>query len=411
LAQVVAVAVFFLNARLIISYLGLDVFGFWALNLSLANLITLINFGSGSTMIKLVAGKNHSPEAQGAIINTMSYLIILPYASIILIILAVYWYDNSIFESLLGHEHSFKILLFIILCSILRIIMNSYFGALDAINKLTFRAIISITTGIWSVFFVYLAISELGLWAVVLAQLLQFSLSTVLSRIVISKTLSEPHFARGEGSKESISDILRFGGKLQLSALPNSANDSFIRIFLGSTLGLESLALFDLAYRVAIYGKMIILSYFNPLVRKFTLDANRGAETKGNLLIELGHSFLIIFPAFLLLLAAAPVLSLIFLEGINLQFIVIFCVLIIGWGIGATGIVATLAARANNIIRWNIISQWLILTGSVLGCVLLFLFGGLSLISACILIASVHAACNLFCFVMEWASIGRLSWR
>jgi O-antigen/teichoic acid export membrane protein len=187
---------------------------------------------------------------------------------------------------------------------------------------------------------------------------------------------------------------------MQTFSLPMTLFDPLLRVLIGRWYGLEFLGLYDLAYKVAGNIRTLIQGYFNPIIPELSSIWTRNKHRA--MIVTINYhkqSSWIIFISFATAIVFSPLLSIILLGQMDMEFIFIFTTIGFSWGLATLFLPTNLLARASDTLYYSILGQILTLLTGILGLYIVSLFNIKMLVPAIVGLSLVLG--NIFGFICE----------
>ncbi len=243
------------------------------------------------------------------------------------------------------------------------LVMNAQNSALDGLGGSFQRAKIMVLCYLLLIISGIILIPFFQIYGLVYSQLLQQAACIVMTRLALRSHVENSNAVPVLWSSREFLEIVRFGSRLQFASIPQIVYEPLTRVLVNHYAGLSYLALFDLAYKVCSYSRLLIEAALTPLVpelavrSKDNVDSGLGLYERAKVLSRWAAFFIC-----LAILLIAPVISIVMLNEISEQFICNLRVFAVAFLALSLGVMPKLFARATGRLRWNITSEWSIAT-------------------------------------------------
>ncbi|GAB5447977.1 oligosaccharide flippase family protein [Gymnodinialimonas sp.] len=360
--SLVLVVSYFVALRMLIQHSGIEYAGLWSLTMGFVTLIRVLDLTGATGLARMVALKRDDPRQAAEYIDTLSLIVLVFYS---LFVIASYVPLHRFFESFLEpamQAEGLAVFAVAMIALPINLVNAAQISAVDGIGRADMRAIINMASMVLFLFLTWILLPQYGILGMAYAQISQFAVALLASRIFLARSVSALSFLPLALSKTAAGETLRYGAKLQLSAIPMAIFDPVARVLLGRVAGLEFLAHYDIAYKLAGYTRNLVRAYLTPMLPQFSRLSVTDEEAGRQLLSETSVSIArVVSVLFVALIAASPLFSLFMFSEISYEFILFTAALSLGWGLTTFGLVTQLYARACNVLRWSIMGQWAML--------------------------------------------------
>jgi O-antigen/teichoic acid export membrane protein len=309
-----ALVVAFLLTPYIVSKLGLQAYGVWALVLVITSYLGLLDFGVGTAFVKYVA--EHEARQDYVALNTfvstgfafylaMSSVIIafaLVFGSVILRLLKIppelmdsAWFVLVVAATILAFSNAFSVFQGVI----------TGLQRLDVLNIITL--VVSVPDIIGTILFLQLGY---GLRGLIVNEVIVFILTTILLVTTAFRLLPGLQLRPVLCTFTSLRRLVSYGLKVQISQLADLASSQMNKLLIGYFLGLSSVSLYELGSKAVLTGKRLSLVMASAILPAASeIEARQDEETLRRLYIR-GSKYLVLIaaPLMLFLLAGAPAL-------------------------------------------------------------------------------------------------------
>ncbi|MER9061659.1 oligosaccharide flippase family protein [Mesorhizobium sp. M0698] len=358
---------YFLVYRLLIAEAGTEVLGLWSLTVGIVAFGRLADVSGGAGLSRMVAIADHDSESAAVYIDTVTIATAILYTAIIVATLIPF--SRMVVASIEDRFHEIGQWLVVVtsMSLFLNVMVSSQLSALDGLHRSDIRSIIQICGFLIFILLSYALIPHIGVKGMALSQVAQFVLVLVLARAVLVAKISGLGFVPMQFSRKAFLETMSYGIKLQVTSLAGLVFDPLSRIMINHFGGLSVLGIYDLAYKITAYTRMLIVSASMPLIPEFSRRYIHDRAAGKNLVNTVFPKFAALTAlAFGMTCLCAPLVSYFVLSQISSIFIINVAVLSIGWYISTLGNVIQLYAQGAGMLRWNIAGQWAIAAGSVI---------------------------------------------
>lgn len=322
----------FLTYMIIDRLLGKEFIGIWALVIATTAFVQIASFGFSTGLVRyipeLLIQQDYS--RLNKMIGTVNFLMI----TLSLPVLIILFFPAKIYAHHLLNEQQFKAfettLIWVASAMVINNLFSVYSSVFDGFQKFGKRSIIQISGWIVFVVTTYFIIPTFGLQGVGIALLFQNVWQYVLALIFIhrEKFLNNPLSVSFDSASFKL--ISSFGFKYQSIGVLSVFLDPIIKYFITRNIGLSGTANFELANKITIQLRNLLVSTNQILVPKLVTE-----NSKGNLNLFFSatvqknttHSIFL----GLITLFFSPVAIWLFFNKIDSTLITIIAVMNVGW--------------------------------------------------------------------------------
>lgn len=291
LGEIWRVASRFILTPVTIRQVGLDGYGTWTLLFSLCAYGSMFNASFGFAYSKYTAEYEHKEDFEG-----LSYIIgsgIALVGGLSLIFSAVLWLVHVPLLSYLNvpdaamSDASIALAL-VILCLFLRMSFGCTFDVLSGLQRADLNYKLNLLgSALEFAVTLPLLLAGKGLVGLAIGYATGQVLTTVLAWWLCRRECPRLPLSPFRVSREGLRLVTLLGGKFQALSFMNIAFDQGIKLLLSRLLGLTSVGVYELAYKLIGLGTTISNSLLGPLMPAFAhLHAGEGAERARSLFIS-----------------------------------------------------------------------------------------------------------------------------
>ena len=355
-AEVVAVAAaLFLTYRVVLQQLGVEALGLWSLVGAVIALSRFADVGISAGLPSRMATAQADGPTVRQWVTTALALNMVTYGVLALLIWVFGSYglaqtdlpELSSATSLLGY---------CVIAFALAGIAGTMGFALIGLRRSDLKSYLVIAGSIIQLIAALLLIPHLGLIGLAAAQIIQSSLYAFVGFIVLLR------FTRDKARPAPVlsihlpaaKDLFLFGLKIQGLNISGFLYEPLTRFMIAYVGGLHLLGLYELASRIVAQARQLAVVPASNLLAVFAARA----KTQ-RLRADYDRAFLITTIAGVGLMctvvASAPIVSLLWLGGLDWQFLGITLALALGWAVNISAIPAYYLGIAQDRLKWNMI--------------------------------------------------------
>lgn len=422
-------AFMFATYKLVMSVLGAEALGIWALVLAFTSVSRLAEFGFATGIVKFVAGYEAQKDYQRAkdFVDT-GILTIAAVAGCLMVLvypLIIHYAANVIPSSAI--EEFEGVLPIAMLSVVFLACSNVVLGALEGLQKYVLRTQLFLLSGALNVISVWVLLPEYGLHGLAVAQFLQSLCLLTTSCIVLSHQHSSYGILPVGWKWEEFKKLISFGVKLQLGSISLLAFDPISKIFLANQASLASVAYYEMANQLVTRVRAILATGNQVVVPEAARISSADGHEKVMSLYMRNVSVItfLAVPGFALLAASSPLIAQLWIGTQDSTFIFCTIVLSIGWllntlaspayfisiGIGKIGfnILAQVSIGLCNLILCIVLSPVYGIFGVLLSATCSLLVGFLILITSFHIQNDIKISAQSFSSYMDWVLLGSAS--
>lgn len=269
----VNIALVFLTYRVLISVGSVALVGIWATTLAWASIIRFGDLGMSNASVRFVARYDLATEKEevhkiistGTLSNTILYLILNIAAYLILLAVLKHAFKDT--EDL---HTALNLLPYLLLGQFFSNAANMLLGILTGLHKGYLAAYLRIVGNIAQLILVVVLIPAFGIVGLAFAQILQFSVMTLIAWAVIGRTAELPRLLPQGIDRRVFREMLGFSISAQFSSIANSLFEPLTKILLSIFASTEVQGLYELAYKSAFLPRNGIVSAVNATLPAMT---------------------------------------------------------------------------------------------------------------------------------------------
>lgn len=388
---------YFIVYRIVISKLGVNFMGIWALILGYTSILSQSVSSITTNLIRKIAGYTES-EFQNKfspLIFNAIFIYLIFFASLLILVLASIF---LLFPKAYLSTVSYQIIFLVIVGNFFTLLTSIFSTALDGRNKFYLKNIYLTIALVTSFIFFIVTVDTLNTWAVASMLLVQSLLSFILifyhTRVKCNLIFSFTFFSLSDAK-----NILHESWKLQVSSLLVLCYEPIIKYFL-SFYGLANVALYEASNKIILQIKnvfiIIIQTLLPNIVSLYKTNKEEFITYYYNLKSTIFQAALLMFATVIIIL---PLISLFFFKVKNDDFFLIFSILSIGSLINTIAILSHIQFIAINKINIPLLSFLAILVSLIIFCPLLgTLLGGIGVIIGVCVSLIVGSLVTILCF-------------
>ncbi len=324
---------------LYLRFVGVELYGLWALLTVIIYFCSIGNFGIDEALIKYVAEEYERKNIE----NSMCYIstgINFLIVSGIIIYVFLNLLKNSL-ETLMNLKGMYasmfhQIFPYIILLSVFIIITNLINSILKAFGRFDQASYILLAGRIAALGFSFLFfLTGYTIWGLFWGQFLSFALILIVSTVLIYRRVGF-YYSPLKNRKHYLVNLLKFGGTLTVSKILSILLEPFIKVVIARYIGLAQVTYFEIANKIVYQIRSLFergISAIMPEVSRLTSVLNDVQKRIFEVMrrVNRTNSFVGLSVFVLLMIAGRPLLQLWLRNEFNNTIVIAFNIIVIGY--------------------------------------------------------------------------------
>lgn len=385
-------ALVFITYRLLLEYLPIEQIGLWALIVGSLAVARLAEFGLGSGIMRFVAGDMAVGAADKAALSVgMAVgcsLGLVIFVGLIAYPLILPWVIAVAPEGLEAATET------LFLTASVAVAIGTpasiFLGAIDGCQRMDIRAGIQISGNILQLVLTAVLLPGGGLAALGYVQVAQASFLLLAGLAVTVYLIGARIGAYWGFDKARLREVITYGGALQLSAIAQMFFEPLTKVLLTALGGLALTGYFDVANRLILQFRGIIIAAYTAVVPHVAARASSADMSDEQISDIYEKSFaLLLFgllPYFAVIAAALPLILRLWTGDFDAMLLTVAIIQLFGWMVNSLNAPAYFMFVALGKVRPLILSHLSIgLVTLVFGSGLGWLFGGFGVLAGAIL--------------------------
>jgi O-antigen/teichoic acid export membrane protein len=360
--------------KLLLRFEGTDALGIWSLVGAYAVAIRLLDVSGSSTIGRFVAvaEQGSAPFGTARYIDTGLIVLVLLYGVLALTIWApLAWLIDIQLPAEKAHIAG-NLLPLTLIGLVANVTAASSADALDGIGRADIRGGLMIVGYLLMLMCAAVLIPAMGLTGLALAQIIQFFVVLASSRMLLVRHVAGLRPIPHTPDIRIVKELASYGMRIQLAGFANFLTDPLAKVLLANFGGLSSVASYELASKIVIQARTLLVSGAMPLIPLF---AKMERLEDPNVIRIIGRGNRWLFPLVGAMIMAsnlsAPFISLIMLGKMDRDLVIMTALLSAGYGLNTFSLFIYLHAQAVGKLRWNIIGQFSIGLTTIAGTLFL----------------------------------------
>jgi len=358
-ALVVMVCVF-LSYRVLIAQEGIAALGLWSLLMIFAGVAGTFDISGVSALARFVA--RHDVEFPQLERAELLHTVLLTGMAINSVILAALLLIAPWALPLLVGPHELgeaRTLVFWV--SALMLVNPLALGittSIDGLMRADVRAILVSAAAVAGLIVSWLAIPRLGIAGLPLGLLVQQGIVIAGGWVILRRTIAGLGWLPWRWEATIFRATTSYALRLNLVGALGLLLEPLARYCINSAGGTSAVGLYELAARLAVQLRSLVISATMPLIPVFAASAEATSPVSIAMLNRAQRLISLAALAVALLSGSgAPLLSLVILGDVSAELLAMNALLALGWSMNVLGVVWYLLAQAQGVLRWNILAH------------------------------------------------------
>lgn len=378
-------AVFFVVFRFLYDSLGIEVIGIWSLVLATTSMSRIGELGLSAGVVRYVAQALSRGDGDRAarIVETVTVTLAVLMGVLLLLV-----YPAC--KALIGYlvpsgrqELAVGILPYALVSLWINIAASVFSGALDGCHRIDLRCL---STGAAHLLFLVLVLAfagPFGLAGVALAQLLQAAVLAVASWLFLRRELPGLQWLPVRWNGGLMREMIGYGVSFQSISIMNLLFEPVAKALLGKFGGLASLGHYEMANKLLLQGRAVIVEAGRILVPSVASMASAGAGAVRELFVtSYRFTFFVSVLFYGMLGTILAGISIIWIGHLEPEFLLYALLLNVGWFVNTLIGPAYFSNLGSGAMRQNVLSHVILgLVASVAGWWFGSLYGGLGVVA------------------------------
>jgi len=350
------VSLFILYKFLIFS-LGADSFGIWSLVMAFSSFAQFANLGLSGTVVKYVAGHIARGDTHKAaeVIQTAAI-------SIFTITGVIVFFAEPVLEMVLplfiaGYPlaQATELLPWALLSFWLMAMAAVFLSALDGYFCVVLKSSILVLVSVLNLLLCLYTVPVYGVKGVAYSTVFANFIALLFGWIAIRNKNVELPAIPYKWRKAVFLEIIGYAGSFQLISIAGMFGESIIKAFLGKFGSLASVGYYEMATRLVLQIRGLLISAYQVLV-PFLANLNERDPGKVMHVYRKAYSLLyyLAFPVFLLLAISMPLVSIIWIGYVDELFVFLGRLVVLGWFLNTLAVPAYVLSLGLGDLRWNV---------------------------------------------------------
>jgi O-antigen/teichoic acid export membrane protein len=368
----ISIGCLFLSYRILIQSQGIGALGLWSFLIAFSGIARVFDVGGGATLARFVARQDQDAglDRRSELIHTLlltSFLINLGTA----IIIGLFGYSLVLPTlEIAEQKDALKILPWIIAIMLISPLNAGASAAVDGLQRADLRSMSATLASIFSLLATWILVPRLGVAGFAFAQILLHLLGYIFCWWILRRAVSGMGYFPTKWRLSFVRETLSYTVKVNGIGLMGLLFEPLVKLLIGARGGTVALGIYELASRLIVQLRSLVLGAAMPLFPLFSSLMHDGLQFSILLQKAFRICLLASLAVCLLSLIGTPVMSYLVLGHVDLGLLTMGAILTWGWSLNVVALPFYLAAQASGYLFWNFISHL-----ALAACVVLFGFG------------------------------------
>jgi len=364
----------FLLYRFLVKQLGIEALGVWTLVMATTSLANISNLGIAGGIVRFVShylAKSDPKSAASAVETGVISLAVVVSVVGLSLWMVVDWSLRWIIP-LAWLPEAKALLPFSILALWFSVVGGVVHSALEGCHRSDLRSISTILCQPLLLIGAVMLSPMLGLKGVAVAQIGQYAVWLVIGWVLLRRQIAQLPQLPFRWSKRLFSEMWRYGLNFQIISILLILSEPLAKVLLSYYTNLSSVAYFEMANRVIVQARGLLTSSNQVITPYYAkLQATGKCKISQIYLRNLQITALLGSALFSAILASGPMLSLLWIGHLEIQFLAFLGILSIGWFANTLSIPAYFANLGIAHLGPNVRGHFVIVLGIIVASLIL----------------------------------------
>ncbi len=388
--QVVTVGItLFALYRFLLKTIGIEMLGVWSVVLATTSIGNIANLGFSSSVVKFTSKYNAKGdtdtvarliETSATSLAVLAGLLLLLFYPLAKWLLGLTVPPKELGTALMFLPYALTSLWFTLIAGVFQ-------GGLDGYQRTDLRSILLITGSLTNLALCIIMVRRFGLPGLAYAQVMNSFVVLILSWFMLKKCATLLSWFPYRFDRGIYREMVGYGSRLQVMFILIMLFDPVTKALITKFGGLAMIGYYDMANRMIAQFRSLIISANQVLVPTIA-DLH---ETNPALIENIyrdSYRILVYFalPLFSTIIAAAPLISELWIGQYEQMFVFFTVLLSIGWFFNVLTVPAYFVNMGTGELRWNVLSHFITgILNLTLGFILGRLYGGAAVVAVSVL--------------------------
>jgi O-antigen/teichoic acid export membrane protein len=238
---------------------------------------------------------------------------------------------------------------------------NVFTSAIDGAQRMDWRAAIQVGGSLVQLALTALILPRLGLAGLGLVQLGQALFVLVAGVVAAARLIGERPGAYLSFDRGRLRELLRYGGGLQVSAIAQLLFEPLLKVLLSAWSGLALTGYFDMANRIVLQFRSLIVAAYGALVPHVAASAGEGGSDRARVRALYDEAMaamrFALLPYFAVVAAALPLALVLWKGHFDATFLQVALLQLTAWTVNLIALPAYMLYLGLGRLRWTVLSH------------------------------------------------------
>ncbi len=358
--SLITILCLFLSYRLLIADAGLASLGLWSLLMVFGGVAASFDVSGASALARSVArhDQDFADTTRASVIHTVLLTSLAINGVLVLALLAA---APAVLPGLVGGDQqtaAWALIPWVAAVMVTTPLAIGVSASIDGLMRADQRAILASAAAVAGLVAAWLAIPTFGVVGIAVAQCVQQGVVIAGGWLLLRRHISALGWLPLRWRRSVFRRTTGYAVKLNLIGVLGLLLEPLTKYCINLAGGTVAVGIYELAARLAMQLRNLVVSSTTPLVPAFAEGAGAGDARFADLLHRAqGYVVYAALAVALLSLIAAPVMCLIILGEISVAVLRTNALLALGWSINIFALPLYLAAQGQGVLRWNMVSH------------------------------------------------------
>jgi O-antigen/teichoic acid export membrane protein len=279
---IASAAILLVTYRIMMDWLTIEQIGLWSLIMGATTLARLSEFGLGAGALRFVAADlaGGRPERAARTIAMAALAVLLLVGTLALVLFPwIHSYVRAIATPALAPAVD-RLLPAAMAGLVLSAVANVFLNAIDGMQRIDVRARLQVVVSLVQLLAIWLIVPVQGLAGLALVALAQAGFQLVCALSIAAAMLRQPLASYLRFERRRFGELVRYGGAMQLGGLAQLLFEPLVKVLLAGFSGLALTGYFDMANRIVLQARSIIVTAFSALVPHIAARSGEAADNR-----------------------------------------------------------------------------------------------------------------------------------
>lgn len=390
MTQVIAVSgILFVLYKFLLKTIGVEELGIWSIVLAVTSVAGSASFGLSGSIVKFVAKYIARGEIQSVVGVIQSALISIALAGGLILLIA-YPLVHFILKIVMtpdSLEKAFSILPYAIISLWMVIMAGVLQSGLDGYQRIDIRSIIITGSALFHLILSFMLVPNYGLMGLAYARVIQTVTMLVVSWFILKQFIPELPAFPYQWNCKLFHEMIGYGINFQAISISQMLCDPTTKVFLTKFGGLTMVGFYEMASRMVIHLRMLLVSANQVLVPAIADLQERYPNSIQNIYKDNYRLILYIsLPFYSMIIAFTPLISEIWIGHYEPIFVIFSFLLSASLFVNTLSVPAYFSYLGIGNLKWNMLGHAITaLMNVALGFIVGYNFGGVGVVIAWII--------------------------